>query len=81
MANDGAIEKLSKSPYSSIDPAPPSSENNVETLSKTLMDESKPLYERYRAMFSLRNLATTESINALGEGNYCLHISTIFICR
>ncbi|KAL0892858.1 hypothetical protein ABMA27_014543 [Loxostege sticticalis] len=68
VANDGASEKLSKSPYSSIDPAPPSGENNVATLSKTLMDETKPLYERYRAMFSLRNMATDDSIKALGEG-------------
>lgn len=61
-------EKLSKSLYSSIDPAPPSKEDDVESLKKTLLDESRPLFERYRAMFSLRNLGTTESINALGEG-------------
>ncbi|RVE48051.1 hypothetical protein evm_007238 [Chilo suppressalis] len=68
VANDGASEKLSKSPYSSVDPAPPSSENDVQTLKNTMMNESKPLYDRYRAMFSLRNMATTESIIALGEG-------------
>ncbi|CAG9786287.1 unnamed protein product [Diatraea saccharalis] len=68
VANDGVTEKLSKSPYSSIDPAPPSSTNDIKLLKDTLMDESKPLYDRYRAMFSLRNMATTESINALGEG-------------
>ncbi|XP_052759435.1 deoxyhypusine hydroxylase [Galleria mellonella] len=68
VANDGCKENLSKSPFSSVDPAPPSSENNVDRLTKILMDENKPLYERYRAMFSLRNLATSESINALGEG-------------
>ncbi|KAJ0177080.1 hypothetical protein K1T71_007089 [Dendrolimus kikuchii] len=61
-------ENLSKSLYTSIDPAPPSKESDVDTLKATLMDESKPLFERYRAMFSLRNLGTTESINALGEG-------------
>ncbi|CAH0397996.1 unnamed protein product [Chilo suppressalis] len=68
VAKDGASEKLSKSPYSSVDPAPPSSENDVQTLKHTMMNESKPLYDRYRAMFSLRNMATTESIIALGEG-------------
>ncbi|KAL4709890.1 hypothetical protein ACJJTC_003853 [Scirpophaga incertulas] len=68
IASNKANERLSKSPFSSIDPAPPSSENNIEHLRKTLMDESKSLYERYRAMFSLRNMATTESITALGEG-------------
>ncbi|KAM3964450.1 deoxyhypusine hydroxylase nero [Aphomia sociella] len=68
VADDGSKDSLSKSPYSSIDPAPPSCDSDVERLSKTLMDENKPLYKRYRAMFSLRNMATTESINALGEG-------------
>ncbi|CAK1547060.1 unnamed protein product [Leptosia nina] len=61
-------ENLSKSKFLSIDPAPPSSEENVESLRSTMMDETESLFERYRAMFSLRNLGTTESINALGEG-------------
>ncbi|XP_013199695.1 deoxyhypusine hydroxylase [Amyelois transitella] len=68
VAGDGSKESLSKSPYSSIDPAPPSADNDVEKLTAILMDESRQLYERYRAMFSLRNMATTESINALGKG-------------
>lgn len=57
-----------KSPYQSVDPAPPSEVNNVDSLKKTLLDESASLFERYRAMFALRNLRTTESIIALGEG-------------
>lgn len=61
-------EKLPSSPYASVDPAPPSSERDIETLRRTLMDENKSLFERYRAMFSLRNLGTVESVNALGEG-------------
>ncbi|CAG4965861.1 unnamed protein product [Colias eurytheme] len=61
-------ETLSRSKFLSIDPAPPSTEQDIETLKGTMLDESKSLFERYRAMFSLRNLGTTESINALGEG-------------
>ncbi|XP_045487923.1 deoxyhypusine hydroxylase [Pieris rapae] len=61
-------EKLSSSKFLSIDPAPPSTEEDVEVLKNTMMDESKTLFDRYRAMFSLRNLGTTESINALGQG-------------
>ncbi|CAH2037767.1 unnamed protein product, partial [Iphiclides podalirius] len=69
VADESANESnLSKSPYCSIDPAPPSSESDIESLKNTLMDENKTLFERYRAMFSLRNLSTTESINALGQG-------------
>lgn len=67
VANDSK-EDLSKSLYSSVDPAPPSLESDVEKLKSEMMDEKKPLFERYRAMFSLRNLGTKESINALGEG-------------
>lgn len=59
---------LSQSRYASIDPAPPSNEVDIEELKRTMMDEKKSLFERYRAMFSLRNLGTTESINALAEG-------------
>ncbi|CAH2106587.1 unnamed protein product [Euphydryas editha] len=61
-------ENLSQSRYASIDPAPPSEVADVEELRNTMMDESNSLFERYRALFSLRNLGTTESINALGEG-------------
>lgn len=68
VANDSSKEVLSQSSYNSVDPAPPSKDNDIETLRKVYMDENKPLFERYRAMFSLRNLGTTESINALGEG-------------
>lgn len=69
LSGDSPVEKdLSKSLYASVDPAPPSAETDVEKLKKILMDESETLFDRYRAMFSLRNLATNESINALGEG-------------
>ncbi|XP_026317532.1 deoxyhypusine hydroxylase [Hyposmocoma kahamanoa] len=67
VAND-VKEDLSKSLYTSVDPAPPSVENDIQQLSKILMDENIPLFDRYRAMFSLRNLGTTESVIALGEG-------------
>lgn len=66
--DDAKKESLSKSLYNSVDPAPPSADTDVQRLSAVLMDEHKPLFERYRAMFSLRNMGTTESINALGQG-------------
>lgn len=66
-------KSLSQSRYASVDPAPPSSEDDIAKLSAILMDESRPLFERYRAMFSLRNIGTTESINALGEGKKSWH--------
>ncbi|KAH6685738.1 deoxyhypusine hydroxylase [Plectosphaerella plurivora] len=53
-------EKLRKSDFTSVDPAPPLEESlrNVEDLEKALMDTSRPLFKRYRAMFALRDLAS-----------------------
>lgn len=62
-------ESLHKNPYSTIDPAPPTDITDVDTLSKILLDQSESLFNRYRAMFSLRNLGTIESILTLTQGN------------
>lgn len=58
-------------PYASVDPSPPAAIKDINELAKILLDEEARLYERYRAMFSLRNLRTEESINALGKGLKC----------
>jgi deoxyhypusine monooxygenase len=45
-------------PYSSVDPAPshPAHESKTDIeLGDVLLDENLPIFERYRAMFSLRN--------------------------
>lgn len=67
--------------YTSIDPAPPSSgllagkgiptgvaRDDVKALRETLLDPKLPLFERYRAMFTLRNIGTTEAVDALADG-------------
>ncbi|OXU24400.1 hypothetical protein TSAR_012889 [Trichomalopsis sarcophagae] len=59
---------LSKNPYASVDPAPPAQTKNVKELTDILLDEKASLFERYRAMFSLRNLRTEESVLALAKG-------------
>ncbi|KAK9369807.1 armadillo-type protein [Lipomyces kononenkoae] len=63
-------EVLEKSQFSSIDPAPPLPYENVsvDQLQKILVDQSVPLFERYRAMFRLRDLGTAESVDALITG-------------
>ncbi|GAB0095001.1 Deoxyhypusine hydroxylase [Sergentomyia squamirostris] len=62
-------EKLNdNNPYASVDPTPPAATKNVAELKVILMDESESLFNRYRAMFSLRNLQTEESILALAAG-------------
>lgn len=62
---DGSTDK---NPYSSVDPAPPAVSKSVSELRSILLDESLPLFERYRAMFALRNLGDEEAVLALGDG-------------
>lgn len=62
---------LPDNPYKSVDPTPPARVAAVEELKATLMDENLPLFERYRAMFTLRNMSTTEAVLALAEGLKC----------
>jgi len=67
--------------YTSIDPAPPTSgllkgkpalgdasRDGIESLRVALTDPALPLFERYRAMFALRNIGTDEAVDALASG-------------
>ena len=69
------------STYTSIDPAPPTSgllkgkpapedlsRDNIESLRVSLTDPALPLFERYRAMFALRNIGTDQAVDALASG-------------
>ncbi|CAG0900820.1 unnamed protein product [Cyprideis torosa] len=68
--NAGGVSPSSE--FTSVDPAPPEANTaDVSALRKTLLDESAPLFERYRAMFSLRNMATTQAAMALADGLSC----------
>ncbi|KAK9481358.1 armadillo-type protein [Lipomyces japonicus] len=64
-------ENLQSSQFSSIDPAPPlpfESTDSVKDLQQILVDQSLSLFERYRAMFRLRDLHTADAIDALITG-------------
>jgi deoxyhypusine monooxygenase len=67
--------------YTSVDPAPPTSallsgrpnpqdtsESNTSMLRATLLDTTQTLFERYRAMFALRNIGTPAAVDALAAG-------------
>ncbi|XP_009702755.1 PREDICTED: deoxyhypusine hydroxylase [Cariama cristata] len=56
------------SPYLSVDPAPPAEETDIAKLRETLLDESRTLFDRYRAMFALRNLGGQAAVLALADG-------------
>lgn len=55
-------------PYASVDPSPPAESKSVDELKKIYLDPEQSLFDRYRAMFSLRNLRTEESVLAITEG-------------
>ncbi|TFK24999.1 deoxyhypusine hydroxylase [Coprinopsis marcescibilis] len=68
-------------PYTSIDPAPATSgllagkprpaeasPALVQDLQEQLVDPKLSLFERYRAMFALRNIGTPEAVDALASG-------------
>jgi deoxyhypusine monooxygenase len=65
--------------YTSVDPAPPTfgllagrigtaTAASVKELRSKLLDTQLPLFERYRAMFALRNIGTPEAVDALAAG-------------
>ncbi|XP_013913214.1 PREDICTED: deoxyhypusine hydroxylase [Thamnophis sirtalis] len=58
-------------PYHSVDPAPPAEEKDVGKLRLTLLDESQSLFERYQAMFALRNIGGEAAVLALADGLQC----------
>nr|BAN20673.1 conserved hypothetical protein [Riptortus pedestris] len=60
--------KYNKSVYSSVDPTPSAGSTDINELKNILLDDNKDLFERYTAMFALRDINTTESILALCEG-------------
>ncbi|MDG1546347.1 MAG: HEAT repeat domain-containing protein [Candidatus Poseidoniaceae archaeon] len=49
------------SQYGSVDPAPPSTESDVGKLKHQLLDENIQMFQRMRAVFSLRNNGTDEA--------------------
>lgn len=64
----GVSEEFNE-PFTSVDPAPPETNfSSIEDLQHQLMDTTKSLFDRYKAMFALRNLMTDESVLALCKG-------------
>jgi deoxyhypusine monooxygenase len=58
------------SPYASHDPAPPDPATegmSTAEVGAVLCDESRPLFERYGAMFALRNRGGADAVRELGR--------------
>lgn len=58
-------------PFASVDPSPPAATRNVAELRRILLDDNETLFERYRAMFALRNIRTEEAVVAISAGLKC----------
>ena len=53
--------------YTSVDPAPAApADTPVAALRRALLDEGAPIFERYRALFGLRNAGGPGAVAALG---------------
>ncbi|GMH40361.1 hypothetical protein BSKO_08265 [Bryopsis sp. KO-2023] len=56
------------SPYLSVDPTPAASMAlSTDTLAATLSDESAKMFDRYAALFALRNRGGSEAVSAIGK--------------
>ncbi|KAL9257223.1 Deoxyhypusine hydroxylase-like protein [Drosera capensis] len=58
-------KEVSPSPFLSVDPAAPASHSSVAELRDVLLDQEKAMYERYAALFALRNHGGDEAVSAI----------------
>ncbi|KAK4778242.1 hypothetical protein SAY87_018429 [Trapa incisa] len=64
--HDQELSPMEKSPFMSVDPAVPAAScSSVENLRGILLDEGKGMYERYAALFALRNHGGDEAVMAI----------------
>ena len=64
-------EPQARSKYMSVDPAPPFAKKELKTVAQleaVLLDPKRSMFDRYRAMFALRNLETEEAVASLAKG-------------
>jgi deoxyhypusine monooxygenase len=68
--------------YGSVDPAPPTTvagdAESVAGLRRILCDVSLDMFERYRAMFALRNIGGDNAVRALCDGMHADRNSALF---
>lgn len=64
--NGDGTNSLENSPFLSVDPAMPSSCcSSVDQLREILLNEKESMYERYAALFALRNLGDDAAVSAI----------------
>lgn len=66
LVQGNRLDDASDSPFFTIDPAVPASMSSTVTdLSKVLLDEDQEMYERYAALFALRNKGGQKAVEAI----------------
>ncbi len=60
-----AMAKPEVSEFDSVDPAPASSVSSIIDLRGTICDEQERMFERMRALFTLRNIGGADAVEAL----------------
>ncbi|KAF5741878.1 hypothetical protein HS088_TW10G00885 [Tripterygium wilfordii] len=66
VVDGDGTSKTEKSPFMSVDPAAPvSSCSSVDELRNVLLDEEKCMYDRYAALFALRNHGGDTAVSAI----------------
>lgn len=69
LGNKDGHQFCDNNPYLSVDPAPPiTNYGSISQWQKQLNDHSLSLFDRYGALFSLRNKGGTEAVKALTTG-------------
>ncbi|CAF3684145.1 unnamed protein product [Rotaria sordida] len=68
MASNELFSNSIEKTYLTIDPAPALTLTTIDELTKILLDENRSLFERYRALFALRNIGSDEAVLAICEG-------------
>jgi deoxyhypusine monooxygenase len=56
--------------HGTVDPAPAAPEKDVASLEKRLKDTTLPVFQRYRALFTLRNLGGDDAIRVIAEAMF-----------
>lgn len=70
--------ELEASPYGSHDPSPAEAEKEMSALERQYLDESRSIYQRYKALFALRNIGTKEAVDCIAKGFYGEGRSALF---
>ncbi|CAF2358195.1 unnamed protein product [Rotaria sp. Silwood2] len=71
VCNESSSNSIEKT-YSTVDPAPALTLTTIDELKKILLDENRSLFERYRALFALRNIGSDEAVLAICEASSAL---------